>query len=202
MAQAMAILTILYNLAEGMVSVGFGLKDETLSLFGFGLDSFIEMISGLGILAMILRIRNSPDTPRSRLESTALRVTGGSFHVLAAGLAAGALYNLATHHKPESTLPGVIISLISIAFMWRLVRGKRAAGIGLQCDPLLADANCTLVCIYMSVVLLAASVVYELTGFGYIDSLGAIGLVWLSIREGAEAFEKAGLLGYGTPASD
>ncbi|MFL7870664.1 MAG: hypothetical protein AB8I58_17680, partial [Anaerolineales bacterium] len=61
----LAIFTILYNLAEGLVSIFFGLSDETLTLFGFGVDSFIEVMSGIGILAMVLRIRQNPDTDRS-----------------------------------------------------------------------------------------------------------------------------------------
>ena len=61
----LAIFTIVYNLAEGLVSIFFGLSDETLTLFGFGVDSFIEVMSGIGILAMVLRIRHHPDTDRS-----------------------------------------------------------------------------------------------------------------------------------------
>jgi divalent metal cation (Fe/Co/Zn/Cd) transporter len=187
----LAIFTIAYNLLEGMVSVYFGVEDEALTLFGFGIDSFIEVISGLGILTMVLRIRRSPETQRSGFERTALRVTGTSFYALAVGLAATASYNLITGHKPETTLPGIIIALISIAVMWALVRGKRRTGIALSCSPILADANCTMVCIYMSVVLLAASLVYQLTGFGFVDSLGALGLIYYSVREGRESFEKA-----------
>src|SRR5215510_10566241 len=82
----LALFTIFYNLAEGLISVFFGLSDETLTLFGFGIDSFIEVLSGIGILAMVLRIRQHPDTPRSQFEKTALRVTGTSFYLLAVGL--------------------------------------------------------------------------------------------------------------------
>lgn len=187
----LALFTILYNLAEGIVSIRFGLQDETLTLFGFGVDSFIEVASGLGILAMVLRIRAHPDTPRSTFEKSALRITGAAFYLLAFGLAATAIYNLVTAHKPESTLPGMIISLVSISFMWLLVAAKRRVGRALHSAPILADANCSLVCIYMSVVLLLSSLVYQLTGFGFIDSLGAIGLIYFSVREGREAFEKA-----------
>ena len=187
----LAIFTILYNLAEGVISIFFGLSDETLTLFGFGVDSFIEVMSGIGILAMVLRIRQNPDTDRSNFEKTALRITGTSFYILAVGLAMTAIYNVIIGHKPETTLPGLIISLISIAMMWALVAGKRKVGHTLQSMPILADANCTLVCIYMSVVLLVSSLIYELTGFGFIDSLGAIGLIYFSYNEGKEAFEKA-----------
>jgi divalent metal cation (Fe/Co/Zn/Cd) transporter len=187
----LAFFTIFYNLLEGLVSIFFGINDETLTLFGFGVDSFIEVMSGIGILAMVLRIRQNPDTPRTQFEKTALRITGTSFYLLAVGLAATATYNFFTAHKPQSTLPGTIISLISIAMMWALVTAKRKVGRALSSPPILADANCTLVCIYMSVVLLASSLIYEFTGFGFIDSIGALGLIYFSYSEGKESFEKA-----------
>lgn len=187
----LAFFTIFYNLAEGVISVFFGFSDETLTLFGFGVDSFIEVMSGIGILAMVIRIRQNPDTPRSQFEQTALRVTGTAFYLLVVGLAITAIYNIVVGHKPETTLPGLIISVISIAMMWALVSGKRKVGRALNSQPILSDANCTMVCIYMSVVLLISSLIYELTGFGFVDSIGALGLIWFSYNEGKEAFKKA-----------
>jgi len=183
--------TVFYNLLEGLVSVFFGVHDEALTLFGFGVDSFIEVLSGIGIVAMVYRIRQNPDTPRSQFERSALQITGTSFYLLAAGLALTAIYNIYAGHKPETTLPGLIISLVSIATMWALVTGKRRVGRALDSAPILADANCTLVCIYMSLVLLAASIIYQLTGFGFVDSIGALGLIYFSVKEGRESFQKA-----------
>jgi divalent metal cation (Fe/Co/Zn/Cd) transporter len=187
----LAVFTISYNLLEGLVSIWLGAQDEALTLFGFGVDSFIEVLSGIGILVMILRIRRNPDEARTRFEQAALRITGTAFYLLAVGLGVSAVINLVSGHKPETSLPGVIISLISIAVMGFLVAAKRRIGRKLASAPILADANCTMVCIYMSVVLLFASLIYALTGFGFIDSLGAIGLIYFSIHEGREAFEKA-----------
>jgi divalent metal cation (Fe/Co/Zn/Cd) transporter len=187
----LAVFTVLYNIAEGLISIFFGVSDESLTLFGFGADSFIEVMSGLGILAMVIRIRQNPNTSRTRFEITALRITGTAFYLLAAGLGATAIYNLFSTHKPQTTLPGLIISVVSIAVMWALVMGKRKIGRALNSMPILADANCTLVCIYMSLVLLASSLIYELTGFGFVDSIGALGLIYFSIKEGRESFDKA-----------
>ncbi|NOT04761.1 MAG: cation transporter [Anaerolineales bacterium] len=187
----LAIFTVIYNIAEGLISIFFGISDEALTLFGFGADSFIEVMSGLGILAMVLRIRQNPNTSRTRFEITALRITGTAFYLLTLGLGATAVYNLFTTHKPQTTLPGLIISVVSIAVMWALVMGKRKIGRALNSMPILADANCTMVCIYMSLVLLASSLIYELTGFGFIDSIGALGLIYFSVKEGREAFDKA-----------
>ncbi|MBT3336332.1 MAG: cation transporter [Anaerolineae bacterium] len=187
----LAILTVGYNLIEGVVAIYFGLEDETLALFGFGVDSFIEVLSGAGIIAMILRIRQNPDTERGEFEKTALRITGVSFYILAVGLTATVIVNLINGHKPETTTAGLIISAISIFTMWLLIRAKRNVGNQLNSAPILADANCTLVCMYMSLILLASSAIYALTGFGFVDSLGALGLVYFSYKEGKEAFEKA-----------
>ena len=187
----LAIFTIVYNLLEGLVSVYFGAHDEALTLFGFGVDSFIEVASGIGILAMVIRIRQHPNTPRGGFERTALRITGWGFYLLAVGLFITVIYNLFTGQKPTTTLSGTIISLISIAVMWALVMGKRKVGRTLDSVPILADANCTMVCIYMSMVLLVASLIYQFTGFGFTDSLGAIGLIYFSINEGKESLERA-----------
>ena len=187
----LAFFTVFYNLLEGLVSIYFGVSDEALTLFGFGVDSFIEVMSGAGIVAMVLRIRQNPGTSRTRFEITALRITGSAFYLLVVGLGASAVYNLVTAHKPETTLPGLVISVVSIAIMWALVMGKRKVGRALNSVPILADANCTLVCIYMSLILLASSIIYQFTGFGFVDSIGALGLIYFSYKEGRESFDKA-----------
>lgn len=189
--KALALFTIVYNLIEGLVSVFFGAQDETLTLFGFGIDSFIEVISGIGILQMVMRIENNSGNSQSRFEITALKITGWSFYVLSVGLVAGALLDLYHGRKPETTLWGVIISVISIAAMGFLYRSKIHYGKLLNSEAIIADGNCTLVCIYMSVVLLVSSAIYEITGIAWIDAAGAVGLAWFSFNEGKEAFEKA-----------
>ncbi len=187
----LAIFTIGYNIIEGLVSMWLGFEDETLTLFGFGADSFIEVMSGLGIMTMILRIRQNPDSPKSTFEITALKITGVAFYLLSAGLLAGIILALENQHKPQTTFWGVIISLVSIAVMFWLMKAKNGIGKLLNSDPIIADSNCTKVCIYMSVVLLFSSLIYEYTGFAYADVIGAAGLIYFSITEGMEAFEKA-----------
>jgi divalent metal cation (Fe/Co/Zn/Cd) transporter len=189
-AFALAVFTILYNIAEGLVSLYFGYNDDSLALFGFGVDSFIEVVSGLGIAHMVLRIQRSPESSRDVFERTALSITGYSFYALAVGLVGTSVYNLWTGRKPETTFWGVIISLVSIIVMWGLVYGKTKIGSQLKSDAILADAECTKVCIAMSVTLLTASAAYELTRIGFIDTLGTLGLAYLSFKEGRECFEK------------
>jgi len=188
---ALSLFTIFYNILEGLASTIIGFDDETLALFGFGVDSFIEVISGIGIAVMVYRMKKNSYTSKTKFEINALRITGTSFYLLSAGLAIGVVLNIIQHHQPETTLWGVVISLISILVMYWLVVAKKKVGKQLQSDAIVADANCTKVCIYMSVVLLAASLIYEFTGFAYADSVGTIGLIYFSIGEGKEAFEKA-----------
>jgi divalent metal cation (Fe/Co/Zn/Cd) transporter len=187
----LAIFTIIYNIIEGFISIYFGYEDESLTLFGFGADSFIEVISGLGIAHMVLRIKLNPNSNRDNFEKTALRITGFSFYVLAIGLVGTSIYNIWTAHKPETTFWGVIISVVSIVIMWALIIAKKKIGKELDSDAILADAECTKVCIYMSIILLISSGIYELTNLAYIDSIGTLGLAYYSLKEGKECFEKA-----------
>ncbi|WP_228236749.1 cation transporter [Allomuricauda sp. M10] len=190
-AFGLALFTIFYNVAEGIISTYLGFEDESLALFGFGTDSFIEVISGLGIAHMILRIQKNPESNRDNFERTALRITGVAFYILVAGLVVTSLYNIWIGHRPLTTFWGVVISLISILIMWILVLWKRKVGNQLNSAPILADANCTLVCVYMSIILLVSSGVYELFRIPYIDSLGTLGLAYFAFKEGKECFEKA-----------
>ena len=190
-AFGLAIFTIIYNIGEGLISTWLGYEDESLALFGFGTDSFIEVISGLGIAHMVVRIRRQPESNRDNFERTALRITGFAFYTLVVGLVISSVYNIWQGHMPITTFWGVIISTISILVMWFLVVGKRKVGNKLNSEPILADANCTMVCVYMSIILLISSGIYELTGIGYIDSIGTLGLAYFAFKEGKECFEKA-----------
>jgi divalent metal cation (Fe/Co/Zn/Cd) transporter len=189
-AWQLSLFTIFYNVIEGIVSMMLGYADETLTLFGFGVDSFIEVLSGLGIAVMILRIRKNPESPKNEFEIKALKITGIAFYLLSAGLSAGIIINIINNHKPETTLWGIIISLLSILVMIWLMKAKKRVGTKLKSDPIISDSNCTKVCVYMSLVLLVSSLIYELTGFAYADMIGAAGLVYFSLKEGMEAFDK------------
>ena len=191
LAFALAIFTIVYNIVEGLFSTYMGFEDESLALFGFGIDSFIEATSGFGIVHMVLRIQQQPDSNRDAFERTALRITGFSFYALVLGLVSSSIYNITISHKPETTFWGVIIALLSILVMLFLIVAKTRVGKQLNSPAILADAECTKVCIYMSVLLLLSSGIYELTNFTYTDSLGTLGLAYFAFKEGRECFEKA-----------
>ena len=189
-AYLLAVFTIAYNVVEGLVSTWFGTTDDSLTLFGFGVDRFIEAASGLGIAHMVLRSRAEGAGPRDPFEKRALTVTGWAFYALAAALAVTIAWNVYTGRRPETTLPGVVISVISIAVMLWLIREKTRVGKALGSPAMIADARCTKVCVYMSLSLLASSALYEVSGFAHLDNLGAAALGWFSVVEGRECFAK------------
>ena len=190
-ALRLTAFTIGYNFLEGTVSTLLGFQDETLALLGFGVDSFIEVISAIGIAYMITRIRRFPDVSRDRFEITALRITGSCFYLLTVGIVITAVLNIVQGHQPKTTFWGIVISAISIVTMWILIVLKMKVGKQLDSQPIIADAKCTKVCLYMSFLLLASSLIYELTHLGYLDSIAALGIAYFSAKEGREAFEKA-----------
>lgn len=190
-ALVLTIITLLYNLAEGLIAVSFGIADDTLVLLGFGVDSFVEVISALGILHMVLRMRKTTvETPDS-FEKSALRITGTAFYLLALGLVAGAVLSFFKGGEPETTLVGIIVSSASILTMWFLMRAKLSVGRKLNSNAIIADANCTKTCFYLSFILLASSLLFELTGIGWVDDVGSIGIAIFAFTEGREAFHKA-----------
>ncbi|HJN02464.1 MAG: cation transporter [Nitrospinota bacterium] len=191
-AAILALITIFYNIIEGIISVFFGLGDETIALFAFGMDSFVEVISGVGIWHMTRRLnRNNDNTNPDIFEQQALRITGMSFYILTFALIGTAALNLYYNHSPETTLWGIIVSIISIITMWLLIHYKVKVGKQLKSQAILMDATCTKTCLYLSFVLLLSSAGYELTNIGGLDSMGAILIAVFSFKEGRESFQKA-----------
>ena len=140
---------------------------------------------------MVRRMRQNGSEVFDTFERTALKTTGISFYILTAGLLITAVLNIYQGNRPDTTLWGIIVSAVSILTMWLLMHYKLKIGRQFNSQALIADANCTKTCLYLSFVLLIASLGYELTGVGMLDSAGALVIAFLSFREGREAFEKA-----------
>jgi hypothetical protein len=190
-AFVLSLITIIYNLFEGGVSVFFGAGDNSLTLLGFGIDSFVEVISGVGIAHMLIRMKRNIEIDRDNFEKQALKITGFSFYLLTAGLVFGAIVNVIEKINPSTTIPGFIISIISISTMYFLMNAKMKVGAELKSDAIIADAKCTKTCLQLSIILLAASILYQVFHILYIDTLGTAGIAYLSFKEGKESFEKA-----------
>jgi divalent metal cation (Fe/Co/Zn/Cd) transporter len=187
----LSIITIVYNIIEGLVSIYYGDTDDTLVLLGFGIDSFVEVISGIGILHMVLRMQRSEIKDFDKFERLALRITGVAFILLAIGLVAGSILNLVNNSKPETTLAGIIIAGVSILTMYFLMNYKLKAGKALNSEAIIADAHCTKTCLYLSFILLISSLLYEFLKISYIDIAGSLGIAWYAVSEGRESLEKA-----------
>ena len=187
----LSLITIGYNTVEGVVSTFFGATDETLALFGFGLDSFVEVLSGVGIAHMIYRMQRNPIKERDGFEITALKITGTAFYILTAGLVVGAVLAVVSQSEPDTTMAGIIIAILSILTMYFLYREKMKVGEKLDSQPIISDAKCTKTCFYLSFILLISSGLYELWQIPYVDALGSLGIAWYAWKEGKEAFEDA-----------
>ncbi|MEN7549345.1 cation transporter [Rapidithrix thailandica] len=187
----LALISILYNILEGGISTYFGIDDETLALFGFGMDSFVEVISGLGIAHLYWRLRKHNIAQRDRFEVTALKVTGTAFYLLTVSLVLGASFQLWQQKHPVTTLSGIIIAILSILTMYFLYQHKLSVGRKLNSAPIIADAKCTLTCFRLSLVLLISSLLYEWLHLPYIDAAGSLVIAWFAYKEGKEAFQKA-----------
>jgi len=123
-ALILSFITIGYNIVEGGVSLFFGLADNTLALLGFGADSFVEVISGLGIAHMVLRMRFSNINSRDKFERFTLKNTGTCFYILTGGLIVGVIIIIIQKNKPETAFPVLIISIISILCMDILMKSE------------------------------------------------------------------------------
>ena len=172
-------LTIAYNLVEGLVSMRFGWTDDSVALFGFGADSFIEVASALLVL---WKLMDHGNLARERKATTAI---GWLFLWLGAGVAGGALLQLAARSHPPTTLPGLIIAALSLSFMVFLWRAKLRAARALDSANVAADAACSRACIQLSAVLFLGSLLYLVVpALWWADATAALILALLIAREG------------------
>jgi len=175
----LSALTIGYNLLEGLVSMAFGWAGDSVALFGFGADSFIEVASAFLVL---WRLMDHADPKRERKATFGI---GGLFVLLALGIAGGALWQLYTRVHPPTTLPGLVIALLSLSFMAFLWQAKRATARALDSATLAADAACSLACLQLSGVLFAGSLAFMLAPtLWWVDAAAALGLAILIAKEG------------------
>lgn len=188
----LAGLTIAWNVIEGVLAMGFGIAEESVALFGFGLDSFVE-VGAAGLVLWRLRGELGQSAgPAKERERTATQGIGLLLLALAGIVAVGSGYNLWIGEAPDSTLPGLIVAGISIALMAYLWRAKASVAAKVGSRTLQADAACSRSCMQLSVVLLAGSLLYLLVpALWWADSLAALVLAALIGREGWQTWSAA-----------
>jgi divalent metal cation (Fe/Co/Zn/Cd) transporter len=188
-ARWLAIATIAWNVVEGIVAMAFGFQEESVALFGFGVDSWVEVGSAGVVYWKLTRAPGCADTQKTR-ERRATRWISGLFLALAGATAFGAIAQIVSHGHPDSTVPGLIVSAVSLSIMFFLWRAKHATATALDSKALAMDAACSRACIQLSVVLLAGSVVFLLApALWWADAAAALGLAVLIGREGYEGWK-------------
>lgn len=193
--------TILWNSAEGLISVVLGLLAGSIALVGFGVDSFIETASG-AVLFWRLRTRANRDDA-DRAEARALKLVGASLLLLAGYVLYDALRAILLQEPPQASLPGIVLASASLIVMPLLALQKRRVAAAINSRALEADALQTTICTYLSAILLVGLTANALLGWWWADPLAALGMVPFIGREGLEALrgERCDGCAYcGTPA--
>jgi len=179
--------TIAWNALEGLVAVAAGVVTGSISLVGFGIDSFIEVISGS---VLLWRMSVDADVPRrERNERQALRIVGVCFLLLAAYIAYESVLDLWSRRAPEHSIPGILLASVSLVVMPLLSRAKQSVGRALGSAAMHADAKQTEFCAYMSAILLAGLLLNALFGLWWADPVAALIMVPIIAKEGIEGLQ-------------
>ncbi len=178
--------TIAWNTLEGLIAIVAGIGASSISLVGFGVDSFIEVTSGT---ALLWRMSMDADAHRrERVEMQSLRIVGACFLALAAYIAYEAVSDLATRQAPAHSLIGVALAMTSLVVMPLLSRAKRRVGLALGSGAMEADATQTQLCAYLSAILLGGLVLNLVWGLWWADPIAALLMLPIIVREGITAF--------------
>ncbi len=186
-------LTVGWNLIEGVIAVGAALRAGSVALLGFGIDSFVEMASGLVLVWRLRAERGAADTRAlERLDRRAQRLVGASLAALSAWVAWDATRALWAGEHPEASPVGLALTLVSIAVMLWLGRAKRRLALRLRSRAMQADAFQTTACFWLSVITLGGISANALLGWWWADPLAALGMSALLLREGRESWRGEG----------
>jgi divalent metal cation (Fe/Co/Zn/Cd) transporter len=179
--------TIAWNTLEGLVAVIAGALAGSISLLGFGVDSFIEVISGTTLL---WRMSVDVDLPkRERSEKVALRVVGLCFVGLAIYILYESVSDLLSKRAPEHSIPGIILACVSLVVMPILSRAKRTVGRAMGSAAMHADAKQTEFCMYLSAILLGGLLLNALWGIWWADPAAALIMTPIIAKEGFEGLQ-------------
>ena len=176
--------TIAWNSLEGLIAVSAGAFAGSISLVGFGVDSFIEVTSGS---ALLWRMSVDADThQREHIERRTLRIVGGCFLALAAFVAYEAVRNLVGQEAAAHSLPGVLLACVSLVVMPLLSSAKRRVGNAMQSRAMHADAKQTEFCTCLSAILLGGLLLNMLLGWWWADPVAALVMVPVIAKEGID----------------
>ncbi|NGO67209.1 cation transporter [Streptomyces boncukensis] len=181
--------TIAYNVIEAAVALTAGALASSTALIGFGLDSLIEVSSAA---AVAWQFSAADHAVREAREKTTLRIIAGSFFVLAAYVTVDAVRALTGTGEAERSIPGIVIAALSLAIMPFLSFAQRKAGRELGSASAVADSKQTLLCTYLSAVLLVGLVLNATLGWAWADPVAALVIAAIAVKEGREAWRGDG----------
>ena len=174
--------TIAWNSVEGSVAVIAGAIAGSISLLGFGIDSFIEVTSGATLLWRMTV--DADDRSRERNENRSLRIVGACFIALAAYIAYESVSDLISRKAAERSIPGIILACVSLVVMPILSRAKKKVGNELGSAAMNADAKQTDFCAYLSAILLGGLLLNAAFGWWWADPAAALIMVPIIAQEG------------------
>ena len=177
------MITITYNIVEGLVSIAAGSAASSAALIGFGLDSFVEVLSAVAIAWQFTR--SDPE----RYERATLRVIAVAFFALAGWVTLNAILGLLGVWTAEESPVGILIALASVIVMPSLAMWERRTGRALGSATVVADSHQTMLCAALSVAVLAGLLLNTLFGWTWADPLAALVIAGFAIREGREAWK-------------
>lgn len=184
--------TIGFNLLEGAVSIFFGISEESIALAGFGGDSLIEVGSAMLVLWRFRSEEEHTGALSLERERTSTLGIGILFVLLAIVTVAGSSIMIFQQQHPGTTLPGLIVSSVSISFMFYLWSAKKKVGLAIGSSTVMKDAACSMACIKLSFILFFGSLIYiVLPSLWWVDSLAAMGLSILIGHEGLQTIKAA-----------
>ncbi|QMU97634.1 cobalt transporter [Microbacterium esteraromaticum] len=175
-------ITIAWNLVEAVVALIAGGVASSTALIGFGLDSIVEVLSAAAVAWQFA----APDPERR--EKVALRVIAVSFFALAAYVSVDAVLSLVGLREPEHSPVGIVLAALSLVVMPLLSWFERRTGRELGSASAVADSKQTLICTYLSAALLAGLLLNSLLGWAWADSVAALVIAVVAVREGLEAW--------------
>lgn len=179
--------TVAWNALEGLVAIVAGALAGSISLVGFGIDSFIEVTSGA---ALLWRMSLDADVQqRERNERRALKIVGTCFLALAAYITYESATDLWSRKAPEHSIPGIVLACVSLVVMPLLSRAKRRVGRALNSAAMHADAKQTEFCTYLSAILLAGLLLNAVFGFWWADPAAGLIMVPIIAKEGVEGLQ-------------
>jgi divalent metal cation (Fe/Co/Zn/Cd) transporter len=176
--------TIAWNSLEGLVAVVAGALAGSISLVGFGIDSFMEVTSG-GVLLWRMSV-DADARKRERREKLSLRIVGVCFLALAAYVGYESIFDLISRKAPEHSIPGIILACVSLVVMPLLSRAKKKVGTELGSAAMHADAKQTDFCVYLSVILLLGLLLNAALGWWWADPAAALIMVPFIAKEGID----------------